>query len=252
MTTNQTTAARLEYLRGQLRAGCASYGELAELQDLAPHIPADDVELLEAAGVPEFDAPPNPGASDKRPGWVALLRARVTTYGTGAPVDDIQPAELLAEIDARTEAAAAMLQACQAGLHFIENRFIADHGQRDIGEAWAALVAGVVAGREALHPGRRFIARPHDCGQTWELIDTRHPLAKTHGPRVVMSGFQSAETIKAEEQRNAAAAGPVFEFDGSRGSLAEYLKANADDAGLCEWLPTAAVGDTYAGCTRVA
>jgi hypothetical protein len=103
-------------------------------------------------------------------------------------------------------AALQMLAACQAGLSFIENRFIADHGQRDIGEAWGALMAAVVAGREALHPGRRFIARPHDCGQTWELIDTRHALAQTHGARVVMSGFQSAETIKAEEQRNAAGA----------------------------------------------
>ena len=45
---------RLEYLRGELRAECISYGELAELQDLASHIEPGDVELLEAAGVPEF------------------------------------------------------------------------------------------------------------------------------------------------------------------------------------------------------
>lgn len=45
---------RLEYLRGELRAERISYMELAELQDLAPHIPLDDVELLEAAGVPEY------------------------------------------------------------------------------------------------------------------------------------------------------------------------------------------------------
>ena len=49
-----TITARLEYLRGELRAERISYGELAELQGLVPHIPADDVELLEAAGVPEF------------------------------------------------------------------------------------------------------------------------------------------------------------------------------------------------------
>jgi len=41
---------RLEYLRAELRAERISYGELAEL---APHIEPGDVELLEAAGVPE-------------------------------------------------------------------------------------------------------------------------------------------------------------------------------------------------------
>lgn len=45
---------RLEYLRGELRGECISYEELAELQELAPHIDKGDVELLEAAGVPEF------------------------------------------------------------------------------------------------------------------------------------------------------------------------------------------------------
>lgn len=45
---------RLEYLRGELREGRMSYGELAELQGLIPYIDAGDVELLEAAGVPEF------------------------------------------------------------------------------------------------------------------------------------------------------------------------------------------------------
>lgn len=46
---------RLEYLRGELRAERISYGELAELQSLAAHIEPGDVELLEAAGVPECD-----------------------------------------------------------------------------------------------------------------------------------------------------------------------------------------------------
>lgn len=44
---------RLEYLRGELRAERISWGDLAELQSLAPFIPEGDVELLEAAGVPE-------------------------------------------------------------------------------------------------------------------------------------------------------------------------------------------------------
>ena len=49
------TTERLEYLRGELRAERISYGELAELQGLAEYIEPGDVELLEAAGVPEFD-----------------------------------------------------------------------------------------------------------------------------------------------------------------------------------------------------
>lgn len=44
---------RLEYLRGELRKECISYEELHELQTLAEHIEPGDVELLEAAGVPE-------------------------------------------------------------------------------------------------------------------------------------------------------------------------------------------------------
>lgn len=48
-----TTSERLEYLRGELRAERISYAELAELQSLAAHIHPSDVELLEAAGVPE-------------------------------------------------------------------------------------------------------------------------------------------------------------------------------------------------------
>jgi len=48
------TAERLEYLRGELRAASISYAELAELQSLADQIDPGDVELLEAAGVPEF------------------------------------------------------------------------------------------------------------------------------------------------------------------------------------------------------
>ena len=50
---NQQIKDRLEYLRGELRAECISYGELAELQDLAIYIAEDDIELLEVAGVPE-------------------------------------------------------------------------------------------------------------------------------------------------------------------------------------------------------
>ena len=44
---------RLEELRTELRNECISYGELAELASLSEHIEEGDVELLEAAGVPE-------------------------------------------------------------------------------------------------------------------------------------------------------------------------------------------------------
>ena len=46
---------RLDYLRKQIEQENMSYGELAELQSLADHIPAGDNLLLESAGVPEFN-----------------------------------------------------------------------------------------------------------------------------------------------------------------------------------------------------
>jgi hypothetical protein len=46
---------RLEYLRGEIKAERISYGEIAELQRLAEYIDEGDVELLEWAGVPEFE-----------------------------------------------------------------------------------------------------------------------------------------------------------------------------------------------------
>lgn len=48
--------ARLEYLRGEIRAERISYSEIAELQGLVDHIERGDVELLEWAGVPEEEA----------------------------------------------------------------------------------------------------------------------------------------------------------------------------------------------------
>jgi hypothetical protein len=46
---------RLEELRVEIQAERISYGELVELQSLAEHIDKGDVELLEWAGVPEFE-----------------------------------------------------------------------------------------------------------------------------------------------------------------------------------------------------
>lgn len=54
--TTKKIKARLEELRAILRTESISYGELHELQCLAPHIADGDVELLEAAGVPEEEA----------------------------------------------------------------------------------------------------------------------------------------------------------------------------------------------------
>lgn len=51
---DDTPKARLEYLRQELRAERMSYSELAELRSLVGHIELGDVELLYAAGVPEF------------------------------------------------------------------------------------------------------------------------------------------------------------------------------------------------------
>ena len=45
---------RLERLRIELQEERISYDELHELQSLAPFIDKGDVQLLEAAGVPEF------------------------------------------------------------------------------------------------------------------------------------------------------------------------------------------------------
>ncbi len=51
-----TIPERLEYLRQELRAERISWGELLELQSLIPYIDPGDMELLEAAGVPEEEA----------------------------------------------------------------------------------------------------------------------------------------------------------------------------------------------------
>lgn len=50
---------RLEELRKEIRAERISYGELAELQSLAKYIDSNDVELLEPAGVSEFEEDDN-------------------------------------------------------------------------------------------------------------------------------------------------------------------------------------------------
>lgn len=55
MKTPKVFKKRLEYLRKQLRKERISYGELSELMCLVEYIEPGDTELLEAAGVPEFE-----------------------------------------------------------------------------------------------------------------------------------------------------------------------------------------------------
>lgn len=52
-TEEQETRKKLEEIRASLRAENISYGELIELQSLAACIDPGDIELLEAAGIPE-------------------------------------------------------------------------------------------------------------------------------------------------------------------------------------------------------
>lgn len=80
----ETTAERLEYLRGEIRAQRISYGELAELQGLAEHIDPSDVELLEWAGVPEYECPQCGGTGQRATARTANGRdlARHERHGT--------------------------------------------------------------------------------------------------------------------------------------------------------------------------
>lgn len=55
MKTQRQIKKRLEYLRQALRNENISYGELFELESLIEYIEPGDLELLEAAGVPEFE-----------------------------------------------------------------------------------------------------------------------------------------------------------------------------------------------------
>lgn len=70
---------RLEYLRAELRAERLSYGEISELQDMADagEIPDDDLEMLEAAGVPETTAEGREMTQKKRRWVVRMQEVRV-------------------------------------------------------------------------------------------------------------------------------------------------------------------------------
>jgi len=70
---------RLEELRKELRAESISWGELAELESLKGYIDKDDVELLEAAGVPEFDS------DDEYADGGMMAKGGKVTYGSLYP-----------------------------------------------------------------------------------------------------------------------------------------------------------------------
>lgn len=87
---------RLEELRTSLRAESISWGELYELQTLADQIDPGDVELLEAAGLPEFpdDLLPDPceyGKWEDRPDFCPDLATtsddEINTYRESACLD---------------------------------------------------------------------------------------------------------------------------------------------------------------------
>lgn len=83
-------ADRLESLRAAIEAESISYGEIAELTDLAEHIDPSDVDLLQWAGVPEPE--------DERRAFFAK-RARERAILTDVPrSDEVTGADVLAEI----------------------------------------------------------------------------------------------------------------------------------------------------------
>ena len=44
----------------------------------------------------------------------------------------------------------------------------------------------------------------------------------------------------------------MFTFDDSTYTLADMLTANAHDTEFCAWAASAAIGDTFDGCTCIA
>jgi hypothetical protein len=118
-----TPKQRLEYLRSELRAERISYDELHELQNLAPHIEPGDVELLEAAGVPEF-----PDTNGHTPGpWESKGSAGYTGHRVidsagrslaAFPSTMTRPREERDANAALIAAATDLLEACQMAIWY--------------------------------------------------------------------------------------------------------------------------------------
>lgn len=150
--------ARLEYLRGQLNAESISYGELQELQSLVEYIAPDDVQLLEAAGVPEHDESPVVGAVttiDLTPTWaetaqmVARLFINGTTTGQSAALDTLKQMgaicdaykELATRDKVPSETAAAAIEGATRGELEAFAFAVLAHGQ-DVQEAMGDNLTG--------------------------------------------------------------------------------------------------------------
>jgi len=115
----QTPRERLEYLRGELRAERISYGELAELAELVEYIEPGDVELLEAAGVPEHAEPAEPNEEDATISPSGPLGARTSaSYGH----------KHLGVYDSEEDALAAIADAMRAANFWPNVWTISDHG----------------------------------------------------------------------------------------------------------------------------
>jgi len=83
---DETVQDRLEYLRREIQNERISLAELAELAGLADHIDPGDVELLEWAGVPEFDDESEAPAPLQQ---VVALSAALREQGDGRTGDDL-------------------------------------------------------------------------------------------------------------------------------------------------------------------
>lgn len=149
----ETIQQRLEYLRGELRAERISYGELAELQSLVEHIAPDDVELLEAAGVPEQQPASQQPAGERPIPWTYQphgLRAfdqYLVSDDNGYPVAIFYDAEPCAvavrAVNEREELLAAIRGLLQA--------YAGDADKTVALEGETALHSSVARARAALH-----------------------------------------------------------------------------------------------------
>ena len=67
-------------------------------------------------------------------------------------------------------AAPALLAACGKALALIRDHWPIEHGQRDVGEAWGALVAAINAAHPPHAPGASVMLRVRDGGQRPAIV----------------------------------------------------------------------------------
>lgn len=161
--TQACTKRRLEYLRGELRAERISQGELCELTSLASFIEPGDVELLEAAGVPEFPQEANhtPGPwTDDDPCLSIETQAQMLVENIGTdqewqcvgPMDEDGISEVVALCHPRNArliaSAPELLSALQMCSDFIRRAHGGEHMNED--ERWAMLADADAEARAAI------------------------------------------------------------------------------------------------------